>query len=310
VTAVRDFSRIWETKGRGLTIGVFVEAPLIFLAFYIWLIGIKDGWKLQDFAALRSAAIAVLHGHSPYPPPDPQVLLQAHELVYPPLVAYLFAPFAAMPNSVAAPLYFFLMLGALAATLRVAGVRDWRCYGLVMLWYPTVGCLGTGALGPFLALLLATAWRFKDRAALAAPALATAIVAKLFLWPLVLWLVATRRWRAAAAVVGWAAALFLIPFVPLGWHVLRGYPHLLRTLDGVFGNVAFSAEVGWNRRADALGYLVRTSHLLGIARARELWLSAAAGIRARSGRRRVSGRRTPPDFRRRAVGCQCLNLAG
>ena len=244
-------------RRRVLTVGVFAEAPVIFLAFYVWLIGIKDGWKMQDFAAVRSAGVAVLHGHSPYPPADPQVLSRAHELVYPPLVAYLFAPFAAMPNGIAAPLYFFLMLGALAATLRVAGVRDWRCYGVVMLWYPTIGCLGTGALGPILALLLASAWRFRDRPAIGAPVLAAAIVAKLFLWPLVLWLVATRRWRAAAASAIWAAALFLVPFAPLGTHALDRYPHLLRTLDGVFGDVSFSASAFFHaaglshHRADA-----------------------------------------------------------
>jgi hypothetical protein len=230
-------------RSRALTIGIFAEAPLLFLAFYVWLIGIKDDWKMQDFAAVRSAAISVLHGHSPYPLPDPQVLSRAHELVYPPLVAYLFVPFAAVPSGVAAPLYFFLTLCALAATLRLAGVHDWRCYGVVMLWYPTIGCLGTGALGPFLALLLAISWRLRDRPAISAPVLAAAIVAKLFLWPLVLWLVATRRWRAAAASAVWAVALFLVPFTPLGWQALRGYPHLLRTLDGVFGHVSFSADV-------------------------------------------------------------------
>lgn len=239
------------TAGRGIRrladdpafrVAVFAEAPLIFIAFYVWLVGIRGDWHMQDFAAVRSAAIDVLHGHSPYPQADPNVLIKARELVYPPLVAYLFVPFALLPIGVAAPTYFFLMIGALAAALGVAGVRDWRCYGIVMLWYPTVGCLGTGALGPFLALLLAVAWRFRNRPLIGSSALAVAIVAKLFLWPLLIWLLATRRWRAAIAGGISAAALFLLPFVPLGWHVLRSYPDLLRALDGVYGRVAFSAD--------------------------------------------------------------------
>jgi hypothetical protein len=39
-----------------------------------------------------------------------------------------------------------------------------------------------------------------------------------------------------------AAALFLVPFLPLGWRVLRAYPHLLSALDGVYGRVSFSAD--------------------------------------------------------------------
>src|SRR5207248_4884811 len=125
---------------RALSLGMFVEAPLIFLAFYVWLVGIRSGWQMQDFEALRSAGLSVLHGRSPYPPPDPRVLIEAHQLVYPPLVAYLFVPFALLPYGVAAPLYFFGLLAALAGALAVLGVRDWRCYGAVLLWYPTVAC--------------------------------------------------------------------------------------------------------------------------------------------------------------------------
>jgi glycosyl transferase family 87 len=248
-------------RDRVLRAGLFLEAPLIFVAFYVWLIGIKGGWQMQDFAAVRSAALSVLHGHSPYPPPDPAVLIKARELVYPPLVAYLFVPFAILPYGVAAPLYFFLSIGALIGAIAVAGVRDWRCYGAIMLWYPTVACLGTGALGPLLALLLALVWRYRNRPGIAAPVLAVAIVAKLFLWPVLLWLAATRRWRAAFATAGTAGVFFLLPFAPLGWPVLRSYPHLLRSLDGVFGGVGFSASTFFR----ALGASTFAAHTAVVA---------------------------------------------
>lgn len=224
-----------------LSVAVFIEAPLIFVAFYVWLVGIKGGWHMQDFAAFRAAAESVLHGHSPYPPSDPAALLEARALVYPALVAYLFVPFALLPYGVAAPLYFFSLLAALLGTLRVLQVRDWRCYGAVMLWYPTVGCLGTGAIGPLLALLLALVWRYRSKPVVAAAALSVAVVAKLFLWPMGLWLLATRRWRAAVLTACLGAGAFVLPFLPLGWHLLRSYPKLLRALDGVFGPVSFSA---------------------------------------------------------------------
>src|SRR2546422_433501 len=223
-------------------VAVFVEPPLIFVAFYVWLVGIKGGWQMQDLSAVRSAAVAVLHGHSPYPPPDPEVLLKARQLVYPPLVAYLFVPFALLPYGVAAPLYFVLLLAALAGALLVLQVRDWRCYGIVTLWYPTVGCLGTGAIGPFLALLLAVSWRHRARPLVAASALSIALVAKLFLWPVGLWLLATRRWRATVLTAALASVELLVPFAPLGWGGLPSHPKLPLSPHPLVGPVPFPAD--------------------------------------------------------------------
>ena len=54
-----------------------------------------------------------------------------------------------------------------------------------------------------LVLGLGAAWRWRDRPVVAALAVGALIVAKVFLWPLVIWLAATRRWRAAIySVVG------------------------------------------------------------------------------------------------------------
>jgi len=226
---------------RPLSLALFLEAPLIFLAFYVWLVGVRGHWRMQDFMAVRGAAGQLLHGRSPYPDADPATLLAAKHLVYPPLVGYLFAPFAALPYAVAAPLWFFLVPALLAGSLALLGVRDPRCYGVVFLWYPTVACLGTGALGPLLVLLVACAWRWRHRPGVVAPTLALAVVAKLFLWPLVVWLLATRRFRAAALTCATALVVLIVPFAPLGSHAaLHEYPQLLRSLDGIFGPASFS----------------------------------------------------------------------
>ncbi len=225
------------SKNRALALGFFLEAPLIVIGFYAWLVG-KDGWRMQDFMAIRSAGHALLHGVSPYPPPDPKLILAANHLVYPPLVGYLFTPFSVMPYAIAAPVYFFGSIGAIAGALALLGVRDWRCYGMAFLWYPTAACLGTGALGPLLALLIAVAWRYRDRAAVVAPTLAVVIAAKLFLWPLGVWLLATRRWRTALLTAAVAAAALVVPFAPLGLSTLERYPHL----DDVFGSASFSSH--------------------------------------------------------------------
>jgi Glycosyltransferase family 87 len=224
-----------------LQTAIIVELALIVAGFYVWLVGVKAHWRMQDFVAVRGAAADLLHGQLPYPPPDPAVLAHATQLVYPPLVAYLFTPFAVLPYSVAGPAYFVLLLGALALTLRLLGVGDWRCFAAVVLWYQVAGCLGTGAIGPLLAVLLAIAWRWRDRAVIVAVAIAVACVAKLFLWPVVVWLIATRRWRATGLTVVVGAALLLAPFASLGAGVLHEYPKLLRALDSTFGPRSFSA---------------------------------------------------------------------
>ena len=55
-----------------------------------------------------------------------------------------------------------LVLVALAI-LFVLGVRDWRCYGLVLLWPPVISAIQTGNVTLWFALALALAWRFRDR---------------------------------------------------------------------------------------------------------------------------------------------------
>jgi alpha-1,2-mannosyltransferase len=85
-------------------------------------------------------------------------------------------------------------------------------------------------------------WRHRARPLVAASALSIALVAKLFLWPVALWLLATRRWRATLLTAALASVALLVPFVPLGWGAPRSYEKLLRALDGVFGPVSFSAN--------------------------------------------------------------------
>jgi hypothetical protein len=262
--------------------GLFLEAPLIFIGFYVWRVGVRGGWKMQDFMTIRAAGRALLHGASPYPPPDPRLILAANHLVYPPLIGYLFAPFSVVRYGIAGPIYFFVLVAAVAGTLALLGVRDWRCYGIAFLWYPTVACLGTGALGPLLALLLAVAWRYRDRAAIIAPTLALALVVKLFLWPLGIWLLATRRWRTALLTGATAAAAFVVPFAPLGLNTLRDYPHLLRVLDQVFGPASFSS----NTLFRAVGASVNVAHAMVLLVGLTLLAAAfALGLRSHSDRR-------------------------
>jgi hypothetical protein len=99
------------------------------------------------------------------------------------------------------------LLVLLAAALWLLDVRDWRIYGLMGLWPGVIAAVQTGNLSIPLTLLVALAWRNRDRTWAPGLFIGAAIALKLFLWPLLVWLLALHRYRAAAtgaAVgVGW-----------------------------------------------------------------------------------------------------------
>lgn len=199
-----------------------------------------------DFRQFWQAGRDVLDGVSPYPSGaaiefararaslSPQEIQDVLRFPYPAPAAFAMVPFAALPFGVAAGMLTALLLAATGVTLRVLGVRDWRCYGIALGMIPMIESVRLGTLTPLLGLGLAVAWRWRDRRWIAAVALATVIVAKLFLWPLLLWLVATRRTGAAVRAAGLAAGSTLVAWAAIGFAGLREYPELLRTLaDGV-----------------------------------------------------------------------------
>ena len=144
-----------------------------------------------DFLRHRADLIAA-GGH-----PNPNIAVPA----YPAPALLLMVPFGLLSYTAAAVVFLLLATAAAVGSLWVLGVRDWRCYGALFLSYPVLHGLALGALTSTLMLLTALAWRYRDRAALAGSFTAAAIVLKLFLWPLLAWLVITRRTRAAVLAV-------------------------------------------------------------------------------------------------------------
>ena len=103
--------------------------------------------------------------------------------MYPPLFAYLLAPFTLLPPIAAQILATALVAAAVPATLLVLGVRDWRCYAIVFLWWPTIIAIQSANIT--LPLLLGTAlvWRYRDRRVVAAVIAGLVIALKPFFWP-------------------------------------------------------------------------------------------------------------------------------
>jgi hypothetical protein len=191
------------------------------------------GSSLGDWEIFRGAARSALHGHSPYPSADPSVLVHNDKFVYPPITALLVSPLAALPVLPGKVLVFLLALACVLLALRLLGVRDWRCYGLALLTAPVLDTVSLGALSSAMLLGVAAAWRYRDRPYVAAPVTALTAVAKLFAWPLFVWLLATRRLRTAVGAAAVALVLLVGGWGVIGFAGLHDYPHLLRVLSRV-----------------------------------------------------------------------------
>jgi alpha-1,2-mannosyltransferase len=210
-------------------IGLLAVAPAV-LALAIIGGAIGNRYAFDFHGALWQAARDVIDGRNPYPPATAAGVAPGDRFVYPPPVALLLVPFGLLPFPLAAALITVVLIAAVAATLAVLGVRDWRCYGAAYLSVAVLHDIRLGALTPLLALGLALVWRWREEARAAVP-LALIIVAKLFLWPLTVWLVATGRLRVALRGVVLAAAASALGWAVIGFAGLSDYPTLLSVLS-------------------------------------------------------------------------------
>jgi alpha-1,2-mannosyltransferase len=187
-------------------------------------------YHLFDFRVFWEAGHRLLTGARLYPSEGALDANTRNYYVYPPVVAFAFAPLALMPYAIAGVLYAVASVAAIFASLRIVGVTDWRCYAVLPFWMPVLQAVGLGTIAPFLAVALAAAWRYRDRRFVGSAALGLAIASKLFLWPIVFWLVATRRYRRALATIGVTTAAIVIPWAALGFRDFAEYPRVLRLL--------------------------------------------------------------------------------
>jgi hypothetical protein len=259
------------------------------LTFYL---NVRSGAFGFDFrGSLWKAGRDILAGRSPYPPPDPAHLAHAgNAFVYPPLSALVALPLAALPHTAAAAIWSLANCLALMGALWVVGLRQGRCYLLCLASYPVVDSLIVGQLSGLIALSVAVAWRFRERAVVAGFAAAVAIVLKLLAWPLLVWLLVTRRFKAAAVCAASTALLLLASWAAIGFDGLTGYPRLLGADAAAFQNhsdsvVALLLRAGFSPAVSRLLAILAAVAILELARRRArtdepfaLALALAAGI--------------------------------
>lgn len=261
--------------------GLFLVLPVLLIGWILTRVWSYHGQAIDFRIQFLSAGRAVLHGLSPYAAINAPIH-PATAFPYPAVTAVLFALFAAIPSDASAVLYVGLSITAPLAALRALDVRDPRLYGLVLVLGPVMVGWQTGSLTPLLVLGIALTWRYRDRPAVAGPLVALLISIKPFLWPLAVWLLATRRYRATIWGVGTGVVLNLIAWSIVGFGQIR---ELIRVTDSVtntfhrwgYSTVAIAMHLGASRAlATALAAAVAVALLVGCA------------IAGRSGRERLA----------------------
>ena len=190
--------------------------------------------SLKDWEIFRTAADSVVHGRSPFPARDHRRRWRtATSTCTRPSPRCRSRHSHLAPSSSGKPLF---LLGA-RARQRAARSRPARRPRLALLRSaldrPVVDSLSLGAISSMLLLGVALAWRYRDRAYVAGAATAVTAVAKVFVWPLFVWLLATRRFRAALVAAVASVLLVVGGWAVIGFAGLGGYPHLLQVLTKV-----------------------------------------------------------------------------
>lgn len=217
---------------------------------------------------LYGAAVDVLNGKSPYDPIGDAALAAGLGYVYPPLAAIVAVPLTVLPVGAAGIVVMVILALGVAMTLFVMGVRDLRCYAIAYVWPPVFSAIQTGNVTIPLCLAAAVAWRYRDRSSVTGAALGLSLAAKALLWPLVLWLVCTRRWMAAAVSAVVAVLGVLVSWAVIGFAGMGEYLELVRRLTALLAQESYSVY--------ALALDVGISH--GVAKA--LGVAVAVGLLA------------------------------
>jgi Glycosyltransferase family 87 len=218
----------------------------------------------HDFAGtVWNPGRAVLDGSTPYP--DESYFGSASVNPAPTILAL--APLSLMSFEAACFVMSLMLLAAAGGALVVLRVRDWFAYAAVLSSFAVVGASSWGNTAALMVFFVALAWRDRRRSWLW---LAAAILVKLWMLPLLLWLVLTRRREAALSLLALGVAL------AAGWAVIGGdglahYPERLHGVqdahapNGIFV-YAFALKVTHSSAAAAATSLGLAAILFAVAR--------------------------------------------
>ncbi len=225
---------------------------------------VQLGWDFR-FAYLP-AAESILEGTSPYQSPDDPALEVDRSYAYPPQLAVALTPLTLLPVGAAVTVAVLATLASLMGALWLVGVRDMRCYAVVPLWGSSWNAIEMANLSALLALLLAVVWRFRATLWPLATALGMMVSLKLFLFPMLFWAGATRRFRPAAAAVAVGLVITFASWAAIGFVGLSRYPDVLARVaaQDSYSIVDITMVLGFGADAGHLVAFVVGATLVGL----------------------------------------------
>jgi alpha-1,2-mannosyltransferase len=225
------------------------------------------------------AGYRLLHGGDPYAWTSSEIKAGI-AFVYPAFSALFFAPFALIGAGVAGVAFTLVCIALTPLTLWVLRVRDWRVYGVALLWLPVFSAWETGNETIVLILVAGLVWRYRGNPIVAGVLTAAGISLKPLMWPLALWLLATRRWRASGYGLATGVVINLVSWSIVGFGKVGVYlrdsgldtRHAWRAGYGVaaaFGHLGLSHAFGDVMTVVACAVLAAAIIYVGFVRHRE-----------------------------------------
>jgi alpha-1,2-mannosyltransferase len=223
-----------------------------------------------DLDVFLRAGKALLHGGAVYPSPRSAAVYSGHSFVYPFASAWPFVPLAALPATLARGLFLAVSAGAVLMAAMGRADRDRWPAVLVLLTAFTITGLQLGALSPLLLAGAVCLWRLREHPVGLGLLAGVVVTSKLYLAPLLLWLLLSRRYRALAWAFATTLCLLGLGFLvgPIG---PVAYAHLLSRLGshearagfgpvGALMNLGLSAAAAQALAALAVACLVGAAY--------------------------------------------------
>jgi hypothetical protein len=212
-----------------------------------------------DFNVFAAAGKDVLHGRDPYPALNDPFLWSGSAFVYPWLAAWIFTPLSGLSLHAAAILWSAVSFAAVAGGVYVLVGPRLDVFAWILLAAPTLDGLQMGTINALLFFVVCVAWRWRDSAVIGGIAVGLLVVLKVFLWPLGIWLLLTRRWWTAAWAAGSGVALLVI-----GWLAGSIGPHTYLRLLNELSTHEVHQAAGLQGELVRAGFGLRPAEVIGV----------------------------------------------